>query len=296
MARASLLTAVPPAAITELFALYAVALDLAQRAHRHYGALAARVDENFRPVRCVFEVLTARERERVRSLTAVCEQTCDRVPSPRDRPWVAPDLVPEYELSDIEQSSLSTPYTAWAIAVQHRQRAFVFWTYVIALATDGEVRSAAEGFAREALADGNLLRRERRLAWRAARDGRAPDSESFSEPASAALLESLLLKDIVAWAQHLTDREREFLATLAPSPLPPSGEPHEAVVEAGPVDQISSRALHRAEQLSDLYLEDADRAVDQASLELAQKLAAQSIVRLAGLRRVAAASAAVDRR
>ncbi|ABD07836.1 conserved hypothetical protein [Rhodopseudomonas palustris HaA2] len=295
MARASLLTAVPTAAITEPFALYAVALDLAERAHRHYGALAARVDENFRPVRCVFEVLTARERERVGSLIAACEQDCGRVPTPRDRPWVAPDLVPESELSDIEQSSLSTPYTAWAIAVQHRQRAFVFWTYVIAVAMDAEVRSVAEGFAREALADGNLLRRERRAAWRAIRGPRQPDGEFATRPPSAALLESLLLKDIAAWAQHLTAREREFLATLAPSPLPPSGQPHEAIVEASPLDQISSRALHRAEQLSDLYLDDADRAIDQSSLELAQKLAAQSIARLAGLRRVAAASTAIDR-
>jgi hypothetical protein len=108
---------------------------------------------------------------------------------------------------------------------------------------------------------------------------------------SAALLESLLLKDIVLWAQQLTPRERDFLSTLGPSPLPPVSEPHEEIAEAGTLEQIQRRALCRAEQLSNLYLDEADRASDQFSMELAQKLAAQSIARLAGLRHVASPSA-----
>jgi hypothetical protein len=51
-------------------------------------------------------------------------------------------------------------------------------------------------------------------------------------------------------------------------------------------------ALRRAEQLSNIYPDDADGAADQASMELAQKLAAQSIRRLAGLRNIASISAA----
>ena len=39
--------------------------------------------------------------------------------------------------------------------------------------------------------------------------------------------------------------------------------------------------------MSNIYLDEADRAADQSSMELAQKLAAQSIVRLAGLRQLA---------
>ena len=56
------------------------------------------------------------------------------------------------------------------------------------------------------------------------------------------------------------------------------------------IEQIKRRALRRAEQLSNIYLDDADKAHDQSSMELAQKLAAQSIMRLAGLRQAAAAS------
>ena len=75
------------------------------------------------------------------------------------------DLVPTAEIADIKDSSLSTPYNAWALAARYRQRAFVFWTYVSALAEDPVVRVNAEDLARKVLSDGNLLRRERRLAW-----------------------------------------------------------------------------------------------------------------------------------
>ena len=50
------------------------------------------------------------------------------------------------------------------------------------------------------------------------------------------------------------------------------------------IEQIKQRALRRAEQLSNIYQDEADSADDQSSMELAQKLAAQSIMRLAGLR------------
>jgi hypothetical protein len=55
------------------------------------------------------------------------------------------------------------------------------------------------------------------------------------------------------------------------------------------IEPVRRRALQRAEQLSNIYLDDADNAADQSSMELAQKLAARSIMRLAGLRDVASA-------
>ena len=213
------------------------------------------------------------------------------VPIPSDLRWAPIDLVPAAEIADIKDSSLSTPYTAWALAARHRQRAFVFWTYVIALAEDPLVRLTAENLAREALSDGNLLRRERRLAWRAERkiaaeEAAAPDGTD--EPASAALLESLLLKDIIAWSQGLTPAQRDYVLTMDPSRLPPHflmpTDGDGADPASGEIEQIKRRALRRAEQLSNIYLDEADSADDQSSMELAQKLAAQSIMRLAGLR------------
>ena len=120
-------------------------------------------------MRRVFEVLATRERNRCHRLSAACLAACGKRPDASDLCWTPIDLVPAAEIADIGNSSLSTPYTAWALAARHRQRAFVFWTYVIALAEDPLVRQTAEDLAHEALSDGNLLRRERRLAWRAER-------------------------------------------------------------------------------------------------------------------------------
>ena len=64
MRREPLLNAMPQAPVQDLPELYAIALYLAHTAARRYGALAARTDESFWPVRCVFEVLAVREIER----------------------------------------------------------------------------------------------------------------------------------------------------------------------------------------------------------------------------------------
>jgi hypothetical protein len=298
MRKEPLLTAVPPVPVRSLSELYAIALDQAQKAARQYGALATQTDARLLPVRPVFEVVAAREHNRCDSLSAACLTACSKRPDASDLRWAPIDLVPAAEIADIGNSSLSTPYDAWALAARHRQRAFVFWTYVIALAEDILVRETAERLAREALSDGNLLRRERRLAWRAERKlgaEHAPEiDEQIDEPVSAALLESLLLRDMMAWSQRLDPVQRKQLLTLDPAPLPPpfltppDGNDIDTKIEE--IEQIKRRALRRAEQLSNVYLDEADRATDQSSMELAQKLAAQSIIRLAGLRHLAAES------
>jgi len=294
MRKEPLLTAMPPVPVRSLNELYAIAFDQAQKAARQYGALAKQMDARLLPVRPVFEVLATRERNRCDTLSAAC----GKLPDTSDLRWAPIDLVPAAEIAEIRNSSLSTPYAAWALAARHRQRAFVFWTYVIALAEDPLVRRTAEQLAHEALSDGNLLRRERRLAWRIEREFNGKDAatndEATDEPTSAALLESLLLRDMMAWSQRLDPVQREQLLTLDPAPLPPPFltpvDGNDSGTKFEDIEQIKRRSLRRAEQLSNIYLDDADRAVDQSSMELAQKLAAQSIVRLAGLRHLASKS------
>lgn len=289
-----LLTAVPPGPVRSLAELYAIAFDFAQRAIARYGALAARGDEGFSPLRRVFAALVARERDRAGTLSAACLAACGRRPQAGDLRWAPIDLVSEAELSELGNSGLSTAYTAWALAVRQRQRAFVFWTYVVALAEDAAVRRTAEGLAREALDDGNQLRRERRLAWRAERSiDAAAAAGATAEPESAALMESLLLRDMMTWAQRLDPAQRRQLMALAAAALPeplPAADAERTVEDVADVEQLRRRALRRAEQLSNLYLDESDRAADQSSMELAQKLAAHAIMRLAGLRQLAAAS------
>ncbi len=298
MRKEPLLTAMPSDSVRSVSELYAIAFDQAQKAFEKYNLLATQKDERFDSVRTVFEALARRERSRRDSLSAACLAACGMRPDASHLRWVPVDLVPAAEIADIGNSNLSTPYSAWALGVRHRQRSFVFWTYVIALAEDPLVRATAEQLAHDALSDGDLLRRERRLAWRAERKlgsenaGKADDGTEG--PASAALLESLLLRDMMTWSQWLNPVQREQLLTLNPVCLPPpvltpdsENVPDTKIAE---ITQIQRRALRRAEQLSNLYLDDADRAADQSSMELAQKLAAQSIMRLAGLRQFAAKS------
>jgi hypothetical protein len=291
-----LLTAVPPGPVRNLAELYAIAFDFAQKAVQRYGALAARGDEGFAPLRRVFEALVTRERDRAATLAAACRAACGKPPDASDLRWAPLDLVPAAELSELGNSGLSTAYTAWALAVRQRQRAFVFWTYVVALAEDAAVRRAAEGLAREALDDGNLLRRERRLAWRTERRAAADAAAkagATEQPESAALLESLLLRDMMTWAQGLDPAQRRQLLTLGAAPLPeplPPADGNRTDEGVANIEQIKRRALRRAEQLSNIYLDEADRAADQSSMELAQKLAAHAIMRLAGLRQLAADS------
>lgn len=291
-----LLTAVPPLPVRSLGELYAIAFDQAEKAAQRYGALATATDERLLPVRSVFEILATREQERCDTLSAACLTACGKRPDPSDLRWTPIDLVAATEIADIGNSGLSTPYTAWSLAARHRQRAFVFWTYVIALAEDPLIRRTAENFAKEALADGNRWRRERRLAWRAERNTAADASAAADDEAvSAALLESLLLRDIMAWSLALTPAQRDQLLAMDPARLPPHflTPPDQGGVEpaSGDIEQIKRRALRRAEQLSNIYLDDADGADDQGGMELAQKLAAQSITRLAGLRHIASVSA-----
>lgn len=291
MRKEPLLTAVPPTPVQSLNELYAIAFDQAQKAAQRYGALATQTDKRLLPLHPVFDFLATRERNRCHDLS----EACGKRPDASDLRWTPIDIVPAADIADIRNSSLVTPYTAWALAVRHRQRAFVFWTYVVALAEDPLVRRTAEDLAREALSDGNLLRRERRLAWRAAQTiddaGAAKTDEEIDEPGSAALLESLLRRDMMAWSQRLDQVERAHLLALDPALLPPpfltQADGNDTHMKIDEIDQVKRRALRRAEQLSNIYLNDADHAADQGSMELAQKLAARSIVRLAGLRHLA---------
>ncbi len=281
-----LLAAQPPAPVRNIGELYAIAFTQTERAAERYGKLAAAGDEAFEPVRCVFEVLSQRERDRAEAIEEACIAATGHAPAQADLRWTPIDLVPAEELSDLENSQLSTAYGAWALAVRHRQRAFIFWTYVAALAKTGNVGATAEDMAREALRDGNLLRRERRLAWRTERkDALAGDARAAAELSSAALLESLLHRDVFRWSQEAAaPQRRHLLALIGEGPIPQTDSAH---THTEALRDIKRRALRYAEELSSIYLDEADRAVDPSRLELAQQLAARSIARLADLRSIA---------
>lgn len=294
--------AIAPAPIASLPAFYAVAFHQAELAVRHYGAAARLARDSdatdSEATASVFEDLAAREAARRDAITAACVAACGAPPDLKNLPPTFADVVPAQEVDDVARSGLATPYAVWALAVLHRRRAFIYWTYVAALASNPAVSAAAERLAREALSDGNDLRRSRRLAWQAEHQAATEDRQSDrhgDRGASAALLESLLRRDIIAWSQTLPPAEgRQLLHVGVPGFSPHGAAPSDFEDVETPrldeIEQVKQRALRRAEQLSNAYLDEADRAKDQSSLEFAQELATQSIARLAGLRAAAASS------
>mgnify|MGYP001155699489 CR=1 FL=1 len=286
------LLTVAPASIAALPEFYAVAFHQAELAARHYSAATAHAPQSSEAVGAVFGILASREAARANAITKASVEACDAPPDLKNLPATFEAIVPAQEVSDITQSRLSTPYAAWALAVRHRRRAFIYWTYVAALTKNAAVRTAAELLAKEALSDGNELRQQRRLAWQS-EHGLAVEDQQRERDASAALLESLLRRDVIAWSQTLPSSEGKHLLRVGMSGFVPGGAPLSEIFEppvAGDIEQIKQRALRRAEQLSNTYLDDAERAKDQSSLEFAQELATRSIARLAGLRASAASS------
>jgi hypothetical protein len=296
MRRESLLTIEPLARVETTAELYDIAYEQAETAARRYGALTAIATGDLQePVRSVFRKLEQAALHRARKISVACVASLDKKPDGTHLKWPPTDLVPADELSEVANSSLTTPYLVWALAVRHLKRGFMFWTYVAALADDDGVRAAAENIARDALHDANELRRERRLAWRSERHLSANDKspDGTSDIPLAALLESLLFKDILVWSEGLSaDERRHLLALTGNDPT----ELHSNAVQMDPATITATadarrRAVRRAEQLSSIYLDEADHASDPEQLELAQKLAAQAITRFADLRTIAAASA-----
>jgi hypothetical protein len=295
MRNSPILTTPPPTAVDDAVELYAIALAQAETAASRYKGLATTLGNasSMEPVRCVFETLGEREQERIDEIRLRCEATAHKLPDASDLQWTPSDLVPTEELSDLADSALSTPYQAWAIAVRHRERAFVFWTYVAAQTASRHVQAASEQMAREALSDAGLLRRERRLAWRAELPADAEQRQNRGQDrlSSAALLESLLFKEVMRWSLTVPPAARdELFAAAGYSGAEVDGADLElpAAPPGDTLADVMQRAIRYAEQVTSLYLAEADHAADQARLDLAQKLAAPSITRLARLRRLVA--------
>jgi rubrerythrin len=98
---------------------------------------------------------------------------------------VPAEQLPENFDPEAGESNLLTPYRALAIAVRNETRAFAFYSYLAATAPNESVRKIAEDLAKEELAHADLLRRERRKAYRAqnpgSRSAPAPIPQNLTE-------------------------------------------------------------------------------------------------------------------
>ncbi|MGA2794150.1 MAG: ferritin family protein [Roseiarcus sp.] len=174
-------------------------------------------------------------------------------------------------------------YQALAFAVRNEERAFAFYTYVAAEADDPDVRALAEELARDELEHAALLRHRRRRAFHAERPAAA------EIPPSVDALRAMARRwDAEAAAAH---------AALATT-LDEAGETADAAIfrrlatqEAGAaagaaapaVPKLRSAAdgLRLLEEGFDRYALIGDRAGDERVVAEAQRLAGETVARLA---------------
>jgi rubrerythrin len=228
----------------------------------------------------IFDALAAMERDH---LERVVEWAADRKGAPvaEASPWPIPDTF-DIPPEEIAQSSLMTPYRAFALAVRFEERSFAFWTYVAAHA-DGEVREAAERMAREQLEHVSLLRQERRKAFHANRRADKAEPVTFSDLSAAEHRVADLIDDRnaaplqSATLGRLAEASREAAAKL--NTLESVARPKFSIVGV-PKDRESDVAAI-SEYLAEAYLRLAETSRNEQVLIVAQELATTAIDRLA---------------
>jgi len=150
----------PPASSAE--ELMAMACTMEKAATRHYRELAARMRLRREDhLADVFALLAEIEEKHAENID-------DRAYELIAKPLLAVPMGWQVLTFDEEEgaSRLLTPYRALALAVRNVDRAFAFYTYIAAFAPDDETRKLAEDLAKSELEHAQLLRRERRAAFR----------------------------------------------------------------------------------------------------------------------------------
>lgn len=259
----------------EFFALArAMEADAVRRYTQAAGALRR---ENALALANIFDALSKVERDHVERIV---EWAAEHTGAPVDAeaPWPIPDTF-DVSPEEIAQSSLMTPYRAFALAVRHEQRLFAFWSYVAAHA-EGEVQEAAERMALEELEHVSLLRRERRKAFHT--DRRAAAEATLSALAAAERRLAGLIDErytqmphatgiaaLAAASRNAADR-LDALEKVAQPKFSTLGMP------AGRENDIAALS----EYLAEAYLRLAESARNERVLVVAQELATNAIDRL----------------
>lgn len=162
----------PQGGVRSLDDLLGIALALEQEAVRRYTQLAALMDRRGETDTAVtFRALIAEEQDHVQAVGGWAHSLGRPAPDAPAFLWrLPPELAASWE--ELTERTRLTPYQALSLAVVNEQRAFAFYSYIVASAPDDSVRTHAESLAREELRHAALLRRERRKAFRRER-GRA---------------------------------------------------------------------------------------------------------------------------
>lgn len=284
----------PPAPVRSLAELFAIAYALEQEAAERYRALADKMREHGSPsTAAVFDRLAQQECGHGDEITRLSRQQSGKAPNAADIHWHIPETFDDEGIGDVPGQRVVTPHRALSMAVRNEERAFAFWSYIVARTEDETVRKAAEAMAREELEHVSLLRRERRRAYHSAggkeRPARRPTPVDIL--AEAAKLESQLASQLEDIRAHYSSEAQARLRELAQLSRQMAGSSRPQTVQPTGMHQHSSSniedILPTAEYLIECYLEAADSSTDEMALNRAQELAKAAITRLASLRAIA---------
>lgn len=177
--------------------LVGIANAIEHEALRRYTQLAETMERRGEfETAAAFRTMLEEERAHVEAVARWAAELGQPIPAPEDFEWsLPPDLSASW--NDIAGSALLTPFRAFAIAVENEQRAFSFYAYLAAHASDARVAAEAEKLAAEELQHAALLRRWRRAAWHRERPARI---EPPSQIASVAELEDFVGRRLAAIA------------------------------------------------------------------------------------------------
>ncbi|RAI57088.1 ferritin-like domain-containing protein [Roseicella frigidaeris] len=298
----SLLKAEPPARVTSLPELFAIAHALEEEAASRYAALAEEMEALQMPrVAAVFRHLVDEKRGHAQRIEDWARGTTGMLPDHRLLRWQPPETFDEEEARQLALSRLASAYRALSMAVRNEERAFALWTYIAAHAEAPAIRAAAERMAGEELRHAALLRRERRRAYHeergdAAGSGRpSPLGRAIgAELRLASLLPILAEAEPDAGQATVWRRLAGEASTMAAEGAALAGEetlPGSAPTASAVRTDLLTAAWHAAEQASEAYLDAADAGRDEAVVRRLQSLAERAIAHVAVLRHAAAAPA-----
>ncbi|RAI54109.1 ferritin-like domain-containing protein [Roseicella frigidaeris] len=296
----SLLKAEPPAPVSSLPELFAIAHALEEEAASRYAALTEEMEALGLPrVAAVFRHLVDEERGHAQHVEDWALGATGACPDHRLIRWQPPETIDEEEARQIASSRLASAYRALSMSVRNEERAFALWTYIAAQAEAPEVREAAERMAGEELRHAALLRRERRRAYREER-GIAAGAEVPSPLARATAAEWRLasLLPTLAEAEGNATRAAEWrrlageAATMAAETAALAGGEaplDRTAVSQGTLADCLNAAWHATEQASEAYLDAADAGRDEGVVRQLQSMAERAIAQVAALRHAAGA-------
>lgn len=277
--------------------LMAIAIGMENAAAARYRHLATRMErQQERGLADLFRRLADLEGSHEAGLRRWAERDGLASPLPLQHAWPYPETFGDE--ADGAAAHVLSPYRALAIAVRNEERAFVFYSYLSAMAPDAEVRRRADALAREELSHIAELRALRRKSFHAGRGEQPAVPRTVGEfRAAAAALEAGAAR-LCALAVRVSDGPTAaLLRSLTDEAAARAGDAAggSTVLDAAQASGLLEDAaltpfgilrltLRHCEEALAVYLAAAERASDPEVLAQAQALAETALARLAVIR------------